>query len=244
MRQRNAFTLIELLVVIAIISLLLSILMPSLQKAKEYARSAVCKTNLKIMGLAVTQYYMAFDEWLPMADPDAASRLGLPSNNTWYQELRGYLDYAEDPWLKDMRPHKKEGAPDVLACPSEMKYSRNILGYGWNWYAGAYPYGATPSNPLGYEWCRRRRFWEIERPDITPAIGGSMGRLTIPFGAGYTWGPTMWFGNTCWLLNPPENYHIGRRHDDGANYLAIDAHVEWSGYYDLVINHDRIFPID
>jgi len=48
----GAFTLIELLVVIAIIALLVAILMPTLQKAKDYARVAVCMTNLRNVGLA------------------------------------------------------------------------------------------------------------------------------------------------------------------------------------------------
>ena len=52
----DKFTLIELLIVVAIIGILVTILMPSLDKAKEAARRAVCKSNLKQMGTASTIY--------------------------------------------------------------------------------------------------------------------------------------------------------------------------------------------
>ena len=53
---RRAFTLIELLVVVAIIALLLSILAPSLRRAKAITRSVVCRANLHQMQVAMLQY--------------------------------------------------------------------------------------------------------------------------------------------------------------------------------------------
>ena len=65
-RSRPAgFTLIELLVVIAIISLLVSILLPSLNQAKELARQAVCAANLHHVGAAVAIYANEFDGHIP-----------------------------------------------------------------------------------------------------------------------------------------------------------------------------------
>ncbi len=54
--QLKAFTLIELLVVVAIIALLVSILLPSLNKAKELVREVCCKANLRNVGLAIHMY--------------------------------------------------------------------------------------------------------------------------------------------------------------------------------------------
>ena len=61
----RGFTLIELLVVISIIALLLSILIPALNKVKESARDVICRTNLKSMQLATILYTDAYEGKMP-----------------------------------------------------------------------------------------------------------------------------------------------------------------------------------
>jgi len=63
---RAAFTLIELLVVIAIIALLVSILVPSLKRAKELAGAAICATNLKSLGMMFQLYGNDNDSSVPL----------------------------------------------------------------------------------------------------------------------------------------------------------------------------------
>jgi len=90
-RVRSAFTLIELLVVIAIISILAALLLPVLAKAKEKARTLVCLSNLKQMGLGITLY--AGDHEDALVPAEYSLRNGAQFQEGWPTILvnRGYL---------------------------------------------------------------------------------------------------------------------------------------------------------
>ncbi len=84
--RRAAFTLVELLVVIAIISILAALLLPSLKRAKDTAKSTVCMNNLKNLALAAHLYANDYNDQLPYAATPVAAFY-----NTWIGPIRHYL---------------------------------------------------------------------------------------------------------------------------------------------------------
>jgi len=61
----RGFTLIELLVVIAIISVLVAVLLPTLNQARELTRMAICKANMRTIGVAISAYAVDNDQHIP-----------------------------------------------------------------------------------------------------------------------------------------------------------------------------------
>jgi prepilin-type N-terminal cleavage/methylation domain-containing protein/prepilin-type processing-associated H-X9-DG protein len=121
------FTLIELLVVIAIIALLLSILTPSLMKAKSMAVRIRCVHNLKQIHLAVDLYANANDNTFPCAQDPLPTGYWLWMGRGWRSFVRPYLDDNIDP-----------NNPSVLFCPqdrvSKEKYESTSYAYSLVFY--------------------------------------------------------------------------------------------------------------
>ena len=109
MQRKRGFTLIELLVVIAIIAILAAILFPVFQKVRENARRTACLSNLKQLGLAVTQYYQDADEKGPSGwDP--------------YGRCSG--------WAWQVYPFVK--STGVFKCPDDAGALAGVSSYGMN----------------------------------------------------------------------------------------------------------------
>ena len=100
-RNNKGFTLIELLVVIAIIALLLSILMPSLNRVKERAKQTICKTNLRGVGIAIKLYLNDYADkafyghgnrydWF-----DAAGKKKKPKDAYWGMAYDSYTENSK-----------------------------------------------------------------------------------------------------------------------------------------------------
>ncbi|MBN1553310.1 MAG: type II secretion system protein [Phycisphaerae bacterium] len=121
--HRHGFTLIELLVVIAIISLLVSILLPSLQKARELSKNLVCAATERSHGVAFATYASEYDGWLPL--------YAYFGPEPWFFKLMPYLD-GTTPQSDSM---VTSFALKVYTCPMQNEpvfISRHQISYGMN----------------------------------------------------------------------------------------------------------------
>jgi prepilin-type N-terminal cleavage/methylation domain-containing protein len=130
-RKRNAFTLVELLVVIAIIGILVALLLPAIQAAREAARRTECKNHLKQLGLASIMHHDTHkffpsggwcDWWVGC--PDAGYGRKQPGN--WAYSLLNYIEESARAGVgqgfKCGDPNSKKAIGEMLATPVSIFY--------------------------------------------------------------------------------------------------------------------------
>ena len=128
MNSRHAFTLIELLVVITVIAILVALLLPAVQQAREAARMTSCKNKLKQIGLALHNYHDAHTRFPPSSVAEHCTNLmasGPPFNHNC-GGLSGdpiMFNAPRIPWSIMVLPYLEQGAAyDLLSFEGLPQY--------------------------------------------------------------------------------------------------------------------------
>jgi prepilin-type N-terminal cleavage/methylation domain-containing protein/prepilin-type processing-associated H-X9-DG protein len=150
--SRNAFTLVELLVVIAIIGMLVALLLPAVQMAREAGRRASCNNNLKQIGLAMQNHHATYNAFPVARNPyplvhSSLSRLLPFCEQTNVQNL---IDYKL-PLSAPVNVNASQQSISFFICPSDSTTGQvpGMLDFGSNYVAnngsGTVAYGLIAS---------------------------------------------------------------------------------------------------
>lgn len=127
--RRAGFTLIEVLVVVAIIALLVSILLPSLAKAKEQARSAVCASSISQICKTAGMYTTEHKEWIP-GSPLTTGYYWVqnPGSSAWDPSLPGFNRFVVE-WFDFSTPLRalNQGPKSIPRLSSPLETRKALL---------------------------------------------------------------------------------------------------------------------
>lgn len=201
-RHHGGFTLVELLVVIGIIAMLISILLPALQKAREFALRTTCQAQMKQIATAWSIY--ATDHRGKMVIPDTATGAWVGAAETIPAIEGGTL-------FKYVKTVK------VYRCPSDDVTTR-LRSYSLNHYAGTLSTSWSDKYEIKMITSIRRAAETVILVEENDPRGYNMG------------GFVQWYPLSVkpgeWVDFVP------RWHYKGVNFAFADTHVEWWGWQD------------
>jgi len=243
MKRSRGFTLIELLVVVAIIALLIAILLPSLNRARETAKKSQCAANLKGHGMSFSIYGAQYKDQLPVYPGGNNPVIG--SNNWLHNESVGFVNLMlninppsniNTSGLASYAPNRK-----IWYCPSNTEYNTDV-----NWTSGAASVTAATQRSLGYAFINSRT---AALPNFADPTVMNFIRVAPPFSSivrltdfGFPADQELALddivsdndgtGTTLWGETTANGYVATTNHKDkaralGANVLCGDGHVSW-----------------
>lgn len=235
--KKAGFTLIELLVVIAIIGVLVGLLLPAVQQARESARRISCSSNVRQLGVAMHSY-MSANKKFPCQKIDDDTRYAASAAGSWTPGGKalfwfGEVDYTTnsngtlDVTAGPLQPFFESNA-SVLQCPNfsesmleEVKFRDRIAtAFGYNSQLGPGSgnyYGSVPGGPYQD---KAYRIKDIPETSRTVAFAETaMVYFAAPYGLREQLGG---------FSKPSENDPVVHfRHGGGfANAVFVDGHVE------------------